>query len=85
MADVMQMSTKNFHDTTRLPLVPQLPTQRQQRRSLSLAWPHSVIIPVDMPQLRMQTLSRGAAGLILARQPECTTMYSLKVEVPRKW
>ena len=28
------------------------------------------IKPVEMPQLRMQTLSKGANGLILARQPE---------------
>lgn len=41
--------------------------------------------PVEMPQLRTQTLSRGAAGLILAKQPKWTTVYSLKVEVPTKW
>lgn len=41
--------------------------------------------PVEMPQLRTQTLSRGAAGLILAKQPTWTTVYSLKVEVPTKW
>lgn len=40
---------------------------------------------MEMPQLRMQTLSRGAKGLIFERQPEWTTVYSLKVEVPRKW
>lgn len=38
-----------------------------------------------MPQLRIQTLSKGACGLIFARQPECTTVYSLKVDVPTKW
>lgn len=43
------------------------------------------IKPVDIPQLSTQTLSRGAAGLILATQPTWTTVYSLKVEVPRKW
>lgn len=41
--------------------------------------------PVDIPQLSTQTLSRGAAGLILATDPTCTTVYSLNVEVPRKW
>lgn len=41
--------------------------------------------PVEMPQLRMHTLSRGANGLIFATQPEWITVYSLKVEVPRKW
>lgn len=38
-----------------------------------------------MPQLRIQTLSKGARGLIFARQPAWTTVYSLKVDVPRKW
>lgn len=44
-----------------------------------------VLIPVEIPQLRAQTLSRGAKGLILARQPTWTTVYSLKVDVPTKW
>lgn len=41
--------------------------------------------PVEIPQLRMQTLSSGAAGFIFATQPAWTTVYSLKVEVPTKW
>ncbi|CAA7396690.1 unnamed protein product [Spirodela intermedia] len=41
--------------------------------------------PVEIPQLSTQTVSRGASGFIFARQPTCTTVYSLKVEVPRKW
>lgn len=40
--------------------------------------------PVDTPQLRMQTLSNGAFGSILARQPSWITVYSLNVDVPRK-
>lgn len=42
-------------------------------------------VPVETPQLRMHTLSSGALGLIFATQPEWTTVYSLKVEVPTKW
>nr|GMD64217.1 hypothetical protein Iba_chr12bCG22290 [Ipomoea batatas] len=38
------------------------------------------MLPVEMPQLRTQTLSSGANGLIFARQPECRTVYSLKVD-----
>ncbi|CAA7396685.1 unnamed protein product [Spirodela intermedia] len=41
--------------------------------------------PVEIPQLSTQTVSKGASGFIFARQPTCTTVYSLKVEVPRKW
>lgn len=41
--------------------------------------------PVEIPQLKTHTLSRGAAGLILATHPTCTTVYSLNVEVPTKW
>ena len=48
-----------------------------------MAW--EGILPVEMPQLRTQTLSRGASGLILARQPTWMTVYSLKVDVPTKW
>ena len=42
-------------------------------------------IPVQIPQLRTQTLSSGAAGLIFATHPAWTTVYSLNVEVPKKW
>nr|GMD88686.1 Uncharacterised protein [Ipomoea batatas]GMD91122.1 Uncharacterised protein [Ipomoea batatas] len=35
--------------------------------------------PVDIPQLRTQTLSSGASGLILATQPAWSVVYSLKV------
>ena len=41
--------------------------------------------PVEMPQLRMQALSKGAIGLIFTTLPEWTTVYWLKVDVPRKW
>lgn len=41
--------------------------------------------PVDIPQLRTQTFSSGAEELILATLPTWQTVYSLKVEVPRKW
>lgn len=48
-------------------------------------WWGKKFLPVEMPQLRIHTLSRGANGLSLARQPEWTTVYSLKVDVPKKW
>lgn len=41
-------------------------------------------LPVGMPQPKRQTLSRGAAGLILATLTSCTTVNSEKVEVPMK-
>lgn len=41
--------------------------------------------PVEIPQLRTQTLSKGAEGLILATHPTWMTVYSLNVEVPTKW
>lgn len=38
--------------------------------------------PVQTPQPRRQTLSRGAAGSILATANSLTTVYSVKVPVP---
>ena len=38
-----------------------------------------------MPQLRRHIFSSGALGLILTAQAASSTVYSVKVEVMRKW
>ncbi|GER56698.1 regulator of chromosome condensation family protein, partial [Striga asiatica] len=37
-------------------------------------------VPAATPQLRRHIFSKGAVGLILTAHPECTTVYSLKLE-----
>jgi hypothetical protein len=69
------------------------PTERMATQHLKIRSSHNkhttkkiqVNLPVETPQLRTQTLSRGASGLIFTTQPTCRTVYSLKVEVPTKW
>lgn len=42
-------------------------------------------LPDDTPQLSKVIFLRGASGSILTTQAESNTVYSLKVEVLRKW
>ena len=42
-------------------------------------------LPVEMPQLRRHIFSSGAAELILTVHAESSTVYSVKVDVLRKW
>lgn len=51
----------------------------------TLAVFHAAPRPVVTPQLSKVMVLRGAFGSILTTQAESTTVYSLKVEVLRKW
>lgn len=42
-------------------------------------------VPVGTPQPRRQILSRAACGFTAVTQASSTTVYWLKVEVPKKW
>lgn len=42
-------------------------------------------VPVESPQLSKLNFLRGKSGFILTTQEESTTVYSLKVDVLRKW
>lgn len=58
---------------------------KDENRGLSSVWLDGNIIvrtmlPADTPQLRRHILSKGASELTFKAHPECTTVYSLKLE-----